>query len=149
VDEEDMALFHQYLDNDAFYDTVWNDHRYAIIRLSYMKRKSDIGIKMYECLSSIFTLGGYDLDGCIHNKRNDIKLQYKDRGNDKLKNVLETMGNTINKRYSRQYWLWLDKLLSKFMLLKCEYVPARRIKSNNRYSYSIDMTDWIWYEIKE
>jgi len=158
-DPEDRKIFHHFVDEKAsnvyvVYNTIWRKRSDDIIRLAYMKRR-DIeykhqkeGIEMYTHLKELFRLGGEDIDECIQNKRKNVKLRYKAKDSVPIKKSMILLGDSYNKPTDKQYWRWFHNFIVSHLFLKCTYTPITVKGSNNRYTYELDMTDWLWYDIK-
>jgi len=159
VDKDDVSIFHKYIDekydiDNKLYHNIWCKKNREIKNLSYMKRKDmnhkhvDKGVLLYNTLSELFKICDEDLDTCIENKRTDIKLVYNTDDSPDVKKYLTIFMETYGKSRVTQVWSNLHDFLVQHLFLKAKYIRTGNGGKGSKYTYHIDMSDWIWYYIK-
>ena len=107
---------------------------------------TDHVIKMRDYIAEIFQLGGKCFDTCLREKcRVDLQFNSNTKILDKLNQLAICYGI---KSANGQQWEWLGKFFKDQLML--DGTMTRKKGKNDRiYIYSLDMTDWVWYHIKE
>jgi len=166
VSKKDREVYDTYVDDkytrrDEVYDNYWRKSRKnSIMNMIHMKRRTrdtpDTEMKhkyidMYTDVRRLFMSGGVDINKCIENKSKSIVLKYvssssiNELEDDVLIRLAAYYGISLDLHHK---WGWIHAFLVHDMFMKCD----RKMKNTNNirtYTYTIDLTDWLWYHIKE
>lgn len=107
---------------------------------------------MYTDICRLFMIGGVDINKCIENKSKSIVLKYVSSSgileleDDILIRLAAYYNVSLNLRTK---WNWIQSFLVHDMFMKCDKTVKNKSDNVRTYTYTIDLSDWLWYHIKE